>query len=510
MQADALPLSGLQRPRFQMCPDHPNPSTEIADLAISLGEAYGLTLDPWQQNTLRTWMRTSPDGKWLASSWGLSVPRQNGKNAALEVVEMALMVLSGTKILHTSHLLGSARKAFKRLQYFFGRQPNDPGALFPDLNAMVVELRRTNGQECIILDNGGLIEFGARTGGAGRGSSFDMLIIDEAQEYEEDEQEALEPTISASPSGDPVIVYMGTPPRFVGFRGEPFVRVRNAAVTGDDKTIAWVEHSARGDVDDMSEAELRALVHDRAAWAEANPALGIRVVEKTVLAEMSRMAPRSFARERLNMWPKPVEKNSHPYGAAAWDGLKREDPDESWPLAAVGLDMNPERTKVTIVMAYWADNERIHLEVAADAPFNESGTSALADWVWKRCKRRIPVVLDAFSPARSIEPMLASKKMLLRVLNSGEWGQACMGFQDAIRDKAITHYDQVQLTESIVGAVKEPMGRGGAWKLARESLETDLSPAVAAVCALFGAIKFGRRPAASTSERAQKGHAFVQ
>jgi phage terminase large subunit GpA-like protein len=85
---------------------------------------------------------------------------------------------------------------------FFGQKVNDPNARFPELNAMVVEIRKTNGQEAIVLNNGGMIELGARTGGAGRGSSFDVLVVDEAQEYEEDEQEALKPTISAAPGGD--------------------------------------------------------------------------------------------------------------------------------------------------------------------------------------------------------------------------------------------------------------------------------------------------------------------
>lgn len=128
------------------------------------------------------------------------------------------------KILHTSHL-SSARKAFKRLMHFFGTKVND----------LVKEIRKTNGQEAIELHTGGLIELGARTGGAGRGSSFDVLVIDEGQEYEEDEQEALKPTTSAAPSGDPITIYMGTPPKDLSERGEPFVRVRNAAVTGADK-----------------------------------------------------------------------------------------------------------------------------------------------------------------------------------------------------------------------------------------------------------------------------------
>jgi hypothetical protein len=65
------------------------------------------------------------------------VPRQNGKNALIEVRELFGMVGRGEKFLHTAHEVKTARKAFKRLQHFFGTKPDDPGAKFPELNALV-------------------------------------------------------------------------------------------------------------------------------------------------------------------------------------------------------------------------------------------------------------------------------------------------------------------------------------------------------------------------------------
>ena len=503
-------LVGSQIARFNTAPSPRGYSLAHAEQALEFAAGYNFNADPWQAAVVQAWMRQSRDGSWCASTWGVSVARQNGKNGALEIVELYCMVALNLKILHTSHLLGSARKAFKRLMHFFGAKVDDPHAKFPELNALVKEIRKTNGQEAIELHpmcmrNGpcrtsgcshndiGLIELGARTSGAGRGSSFDILVVDEAQEFEEDEQEALEPTTSAAPGGDPVVIYMGTPPADISERGEPFVRVRNAAITGADKRSAWVEHSASGDVDKMDDAALRVFTADRQNWAAGNPALGGRIKVRTVEGEQFRYSPRSFARERLNMWPTPSAAGKSAIDSATWADLAIENPPEDWPLAAIGLDMNHERTRVTIGVAAFAP-EGIHLELAEDAPFTENGTDALVEWVVKRAGRRIPVVLDAFSPIRSIEPELRKRKVLVRVLSASELSQACGGLHDAVmRDGSVTHFAQEALDKSLDGAVKQKFGDGGAWKWNRKNLEVDLTPTMAATCAHFGAVKFGKR-----------------
>lgn len=469
-----------------------------------LAEGYGLVLDEWQRTVVRAWLRTTPSGRWCAGTWCVSVPRQNGKNGGLEAVELYCMVVLKLKILHTSHLLPSARKAFKRLMSFFGQKVNDPNARFPELNALVKDIRKTNGQEAIELHNGGLIELGARTGGAGRGSSFDILVVDEAQEYEADEQEALKPTISAAPGGDPVTIFLGTPPADLSVRGEPFVRVRNNAILGKTKRTAWVEHSAMGDVDQMDEATLAAFVLNVKNWADANPALGIRINAETIEDELTEMSPRSFARERLNMWPTPVDNALRAFRMEAWEKLGIKDPDTEWPVAAFGIDMNPERTKVSITAAAFAEDDLLHLEMAADAPFDEAGTSSLVEWMWERCKRRVPIVMDGFSPARDIlEVPLKKRGMQVFILGAAESVQAFAMLDFAVhKERSVTHFGQEHLTESIKHTVKEPIrGRPGSYKPNRDTLDADLAPVVATICAHYGGRKFAKR---RTGHRRQK------
>ena len=206
---------GSQEPRFTIAPAPAGWSIDDARDTAAFAAAYRLTLDPWQALTCETWMRRTRRGLWCANTWGVTVARQNGKNGGLEAVELYGMVVLGLRFLHTAHEVKTARKAFLRLLAFFDN-PRD----FPDLAALVKEIRRTNGQEAILLHNGASIEFVARSKGSGRGFTVDVLVLDEAQELRDEELEALLPTISAAPSGDPVVIYMGTPPTDDALREE--------------------------------------------------------------------------------------------------------------------------------------------------------------------------------------------------------------------------------------------------------------------------------------------------
>lgn len=498
-------LMGTQEPRHKIAPSPKGFTSYDATDAVEYAAFYGLSADEWQETTCEAWMRRTREGRWCSSTWAITVSRQNGKNGALEIVELFGMADLGLKFLHTAHEVKTARKAFVRLKYFFGEKANDPNAKFPELNALVKEVRNTNGQEAIVLHNGGSVEFIARSKGSGRGFTVDVLVLDEAQELQDSELESLLPTISAAPSGDPVTIFMGTPPADVGLIGEPFVRAREGAVDGTDKRIAWVEFSADGDVDSMTPDELYKFVRIREHWAAANPALGGRMNESTIVGELALFSARSFARERLNMWP-AAGAGQAAIPSRKWDGQKLADPPEDPVIAAIGLDMNHERMKVTIGIAEWAEGG-FHCGVAVDAPFDDRGTGALVEWLWERAGRRIPVVIDAFSPARSLEPLLRKRGMLVRVLTTGEFVQACGGFYDAImKDKSVTHDGGERLAESVAGTFKDKVGTAGAFKWNRLNLTVDLGPIVAITCAHFGAVKFAKRP---RSGPPRKRHAIV-
>lgn len=96
----------------------------------------------------------------------------------------------------------------------------------------------------------GEISFRTRTTTGGLGEGFDLVVIDEAQEYTDDHETALKYVVSDSKN--PQTLYCGTPPTLVS-SGTVFLKLRNRALEGTSKNTMWAEWS----VDDESD------VHDR-------------------------------------------------------------------------------------------------------------------------------------------------------------------------------------------------------------------------------------------------------
>ena len=478
---------GSQEPRFTIAPAPAGWSIDDARDTAAFAAAYRLTLDPWQALTCETWMRRTRRGLWCANTWGVTVARQNGKNGGLEAVELYGMVVLGLRFLHTAHEVKTARKAFLRLLAFFDN-PRD----FPDLAALVKEIRRTNGQEAIVLINGASIEFVARSKSSGRGFTVDVLVLDEAQELRDEELEALLPTISAAPSGDPVVIYMGTPPTDdalrEGGKGEPFLRVRNGAILGTAKRTAWVEFSLDVDLDRLSDEQIRAVAADRSNWFATNPALGLRITEVAVQGELEKFSPRSFCKERLNVWP--VAQGSAVKLALSsdlWRDLTIPVAPGSWPLAAVGLDMDAQGRLWTAVAAH-APAPGVHVELLPE-DIMSAGAEAAVRWLVQRCRRR-PVVLPGDSGAAVLRPALLAKGVKVYPLNDAEWCAASAGLTQAIRDGEVTHLADPVLVEQVQSAPLETVKAGVRIGRHGESLS---APLLAGMCAHFGAVRWSPR-----------------
>ncbi len=80
-----------------------------------------------------------------------------------------------------------------------------------------------------------------RKGGLGEG--FDLLVIDEAQEYTNDQESALKYVVTDS--RNPQTLFCGTPPTPVS-SGTVFLKLRNAALQGETENTGWAEKTQTG------------------------------------------------------------------------------------------------------------------------------------------------------------------------------------------------------------------------------------------------------------------------
>ena len=156
--------------------------------AAALYKASGRRAQDWQKSLLKDMMAcTQGKGLWIHTKFGFSVPRRSGKNEVLLIREMYGLVELGEHILHTAHRTTTTHAAWERLYDRLGKLEG----------VEIVSSYRAYGKEHIELSTGGKIEFRTRTSKGGLGEGFDLLVIDEAQEYQDDQESARRRSFSA-------------------------------------------------------------------------------------------------------------------------------------------------------------------------------------------------------------------------------------------------------------------------------------------------------------------------
>lgn len=467
---------GCQTPRVVLEPRY---SYTDGDDAAQLASAYGLTPDPWQKSILDSWLGRDDNDRYTSFRCGVLVPRQNGKNAVLEMRELYGMAILGEKILHTAHEVKTARKAFLRLAGFF---ENDRE--YPELAAMVVQVRRTNGQEAILLNNGGSVEFSARSRGAARGFTVDVVVMDEVQELTDEQLEAIMPTISAAPLDNPQLIMVGTPPNH-NASGEVYGRTRRIAHEKSDDRLSWHEWSIESTDCDMSDPKI---------WASCNPALGIRLDMSVIEGEYKQMSPDGFARERLAMWYDAVAA-SKAIDKEDWAKCATDDPDADG-KTAYGVKFSPDGAVASLAVAVIGDGGKVHVEILQHRSMSD-GLSWLVEWIAPRMGAASTVAIDGLHWQGSLVEELRQagvrNKAAITLPGAKDVITAASMFVNAVGEKTLTHYDQPALNESATGAEKREIGRSGGWGFGGEVDTTLIESAALAHWAVITSKRNPRR-----------------
>lgn len=395
------------------------------------------------------WLTRDEDDKFAFTSCGLPIPRQNGKNAVLEMREWYGLCIIGEKILHTAHRVDTARKAFLRLVTFFENPEH------PEIAELVVSIRRTNGQESITLANGGMIEFSSRVNGGSRGSTYDVVVFDEAQELTDDQMEAIMSTMAAAPKGNRQMIFTGTPPSPVS-PGTVFSRRRKNALSDDAGAVCWLEWS----VDEIGD------VWDRTRWYETNPALGYRIEESFTEEECRTLSIEGFARERLGWWS-DAEGGNLAIRPGLWDhGTVDNAPaPKSGEKLAYGVKFTVDGQKVALSVAVKSKGQRTLVE-CIEFTSTVGGINGLADWLIERKDRCSVVAIDGKSNTAALVRKLMDggfPKRAIIVMGPNDVGASAAVLLNAIEEDEIQHIKSPTLDESATTAQRRTIGNSGAW-----------------------------------------------
>lgn len=469
-------MRGSQEPRIKIEPDRS--TTDGSDAALLMSE-YGYNLDDWQKMVIDCWLGHDETGKYNVTSAGLALPRQNGKNVCLEAREFFGLVINGERILHTAHQVRTSKKSFRRLAAMFTDKRH------PEITDIVKQIRYTNGEEQIELDNGGSIEFSARSRQAARGfDGISLVVYDEAQELTDDQVEAIMATLSASATGTRQIIYTGTPP-YPGCPGEVFRRRRTVCMAEPGRHDCWHEWSVAADSVDQIKTD------DTSLWYMTNPALGIRLDEEFTSEEQRTMSPDGFARERLGWWS-PVLEHTEDYAIPSdlWDECKSFEAKPEG-KTAYGVKFTPDGASVALCGAVIPKEGNARISLIDQRPTGQ-GTKWLADWLNERYNKASCVVIDG---RNGVDVLIDKISQTWRIKGSvirptvRDVIASVSTLTDALNEKSVTWFEgQEMLRESAVTSVKRPIA--GGWGFGGDNS----APIEACALALWGAKNSKRDP----------------
>jgi hypothetical protein len=489
-------LLGSQQPRISHVPDFYDTA---GDEAVQVYELAGGALDPWQEQTLRDAMGERRDGRWAAFEVGLVVARQNGKDEILAGRELWGLFVGGERlIIHSAHKFDTAMEHLERLVSLIEN--------VPEFARRVKVVNRAHGKEGITLKDGRRIRFRARTrSGGARGFTGDCMIFNEAMDLPDEVVGSIMPTVSARSTliPGPQIWFAGSAvDQQTMANGLVLTRVRESGIAGDNDRLAyfewsagireWLEAHGRSFTETMPEVDqvTPEFLGDLEMWAQANPALGVRISVEHVQTERRSpsMAPRQFAIERLGVsdWPDTSEDAGRIITREAWEKVAERDPANRITGTHVfAADASPDMTWSSIAVSGKRADGKFNGAVVA----HERGTH----WVVDRCLElkaqypRMRVVIDKRGPLSSHIDDLKAAKVRVIEANTEDYGRACIGFQAAVLEQRFWYpAPQPELEDALASARAKQMGDAIKWTR-RDAASADISPLVAVTLAFWGA-----------------------
>lgn len=418
--------------------------------AIDLYNSTGRTAQEWQELLLADLLAYNEEGLWIHTKYGYAVPRRNGKNEIVAIREMFGLNI-GEHILHTAHRTTTTHSAWERLL-----------KLLEKTGIKVVSSYKAFGKEHIEVSGGGCIEFRTRTSKGGLGEGFDLLIIDEAQEYQDDQESALKYVVSDSKN--PQTIFCGTPPTPVS-SGTVFTKFRETTLSGGNENAGWAEWSVEKETDPK----------DKEAWYETNPSLGTILTERKILDEVGADIV-DFNIQRLGYWIRYNQKSA--ISKAEWNELKAEKlPDLVGPLF-VGIKYGHDGTNVVMSVAAKTKDGKVFVE-AIDCREVRAGT----DWIFKYLTtwKAKKVVIDGANGQQLLAAEMKEYGLKAPVLPTvKEIIAANTAFEQGLYQDNIRHMAQPSLVNAVGNCEKRAIGSNGGfgYKAQKEGIEIALLDSV--------------------------------
>ena len=470
---------GNQIPTHSVVLTTPKTQTRGED-ALKCYTETGREPQQWQADLIKEILAVNDEGLWIYPKYGYSVPRRNGKGEILTIREMYGIEI-GEHICHTAHRTTTSSSASKRLADLL--KAKGYSEIFrPKKNEVYSQAYTYSKQfgleRITLLDTGGSVDFRTRTSAGGLGEGFDLLIVDEAQEYTDDQQSTLQYVVSDSPN--PQIILCGTPPTAVS-KGTVFPNLRESCLTGGTEEVGWAEWS----VDEMSD------VNNVDLWYRCNPAMGYQLNERKIKAE-DKSDTIDYNIQRLGLWIKYSQKSV--ISETEWLALEVEDVPKRAGKKFIGVKYGVDGSNVAMAIAFRAENGKIFVECIDCRP-SRIGNEWIVAFL-QSMNDLGGVIVDGANGQKLLEEAMKNAGIKQKPVfpTVGNVIVANAMFEQALENATICHKAQPSLVVSATNCEKRAIGSNGGFGYKALTPDTEIALLDSVILAHWLVNEFKEKP----------------
>jgi phage terminase large subunit-like protein len=328
------------------------------------------------------------------------------------------------------------------------------------LKDQVKQIRLANGQESITLLNGARYEIAAATRDAPRGKSAGFLYLDEIREWTEEAFTAALPVTRARPNA---MTFM------TSNAGDGFSTVlndlRERALSYPPDTLGYYEWSA----------PQHCKIHDRKAWAMANPALGYLITEETLEESVATNTIEATRTEMLCQW---IDSTVSPWVYGSIEQCSDSSLEiPVGPQTIMAFDIAPTRRSGALVMGQVKDGKIAvglaqlwHSDIAIDEIKMASDINE-----WARKYHPTTICYDKYA-TQTIATRLEQSGWRMVDVSGQAFYQACSDLADGLANSRVVHSGQAELVQHLNNCAAKTNDAG--WRIIRRKSAGDVTAAI--------------------------------
>jgi phage terminase large subunit-like protein len=424
-----------------------NKLQDVKDLCTIVG----IDLLPWQEYVLKDMLTVDKTGLWVRKTNLILVARQNGKTHLARMLILAHLIKWETNVLIMSSNRSMALDTFRQVTHLI--ETND------HLKGFVKQIRYANGTESIEMLSGARLDVVASTRDGSRGRTVNgLLFIDELREIDEEGYRAAMPTTRAH-AGSHILLTSNA--------GDAFSKVlndlRERALDHPPKSFGFYEYSA----------PQYCKINDKAAWAQANPALGYTITEEAIEEAISTSPIENTRTETLCQW---IDSLSSPWP----HGILEETSNSELTitpgaLTMFGFDVSPSRRNASLVAGQMMPDGKIAigiLETFESQVAVDDLRIAASIKGWADIYRPRMVLFDKYTTA-SIAERLANAGVVTMDCSGQQFYQACGDLLDGLVNHKVVHNGQDELIQQFNNCAAKV--NDSAWRIVKRKSAGDVS-----------------------------------